>query len=1261
MKTHFTLLKSSLMVLFLGLGLSSWGQETTWIKLANHTDVTETGTYMIVDVNSNHALTSANGTDALPAAVDVTITGDDTITGTISEDLQWTFEASGSGYIIRPVNNQSVSLNSNNSNNGVRVNTGTNNVWELNQTNDEAYKGFINTSYNRYIGVYSNQDWRTYTSIHDNIKNTQIEIFQLVEVPAGDHTITVIQPVGGEITPGTTGVDNGEDMSFTATAESSCYVFSHWVVDGVDAGNTNPYTFTNVTADHEITAVFNATASYEITATAGANGSISPSGAVEVNCGVDQAFTITADSGYAVADVLVNGVSVGAVTTYTFENVTEDQTISATFMEFVGPCGEEDFESVTLPTAYGDGSFSNNDITWTYVRSRDQDTYPINGNGLMLQRASDSYLEATISGGIGTFSFDYRKAYTGGNARQLELLVDGVQVATTDEFGGSSGADATIYNFIYDINTTETVTIRIKNVGSTTSNRQTIIDNISWTCYSAGPPTQVATPTFMVTGEANGVDTYWNTASITLETTTDGATIYYTTDGSEPTTASTVYTTSFDIMATATIKAIAVAADLDDSEVAEKTITITEPASAAIPYEEAFDNTLGDWIAYNAEGTITTWSASTYGATVNGYNNGAADAWLISPKLTSGAASLDLVFDYDSTYGAGDLLVKYSINYTGYGDPSLATWQDLPVITHTNNGSTIVNGSYSETLTTTGDIHLAFVYQQSSDWVRWNIRDLMIDIAPTSAIVWTTDNEWSNVTGPTINDDVVIEGVLFVGTDVSSFEAKSLTLAPTGALLIESENSITVAGAIDNQATAEDFVIEAGGNLIQNDDVPNTGDITVEVKAMTEWFGYNMFSSPVAGQTFEGFSDDNGGEVYTYNYTDEENQGYELVTGSFLQGRGYLFAAPYDGFPQGVLNPFFGEFVGVPHNGAVSVNVAANSFVSLGNPYPSAIDADELLDANSNIGTLYFWTNTHFYDTVTSAYPGNNYATYTLVGGVGTGEQAEAGENETFPTPNGAIQTGQGFIAGIATGGTITFDNTMRFATGGTFYKVMEEDKHRLWLSLADQNNELNQILVGYMEGASQGVDTGIDGPMFGYDGSALYSLIENSDTNYVIQGRYPFATADVVPLGFRAIEGGSYTISLANFDGLFADGQDIYLKDNATQTYHDLKDGAYTFVSEQGVFESRFEVVYQADGGLSTNNPTLDNKWIVYAQDNGFQIETQGFEMKEVVVYDMLGRLIYNNQAAGTSHTISNIANGVLIVKVITTDNQVLTRKTAK
>ena len=70
---------------------------------------------------------------------------------------------------------------------------------------------------------------------------------------------------------------------------------------------------------------------YTITASAGPNGSISPSGSVTVNQGSDKSFTITPDTGYSIDDVLVDGSSVGAVSSYTFTNITQNHTISATF------------------------------------------------------------------------------------------------------------------------------------------------------------------------------------------------------------------------------------------------------------------------------------------------------------------------------------------------------------------------------------------------------------------------------------------------------------------------------------------------------------------------------------------------------------------------------------------------------------------------------------------------------------------------------------------------------------------------------------------------------------------------------------------------------------------------------------------------------------------------------------------------------------------------------------------------------------------
>src|SRR5690606_36256166 len=102
--------------------------------------------------------------------------------------------------------------------------------------------------------------------------------------------------------------------------------------------------------------------------------------------------------------------------------------------------------------------------------------------------------------------------------------------------------------------------------------------------------------------------------------------------------------------------------------------------------------------------------------------------------------------------------------------------------------------------------------------------------------------------------------------------------------------------------------------------------------------------------------------------------------------------------------PYMGTFTGVPFNGNINVGTHANSYTSIGNPYASNIDADLFLATNTGVSTLYFWTNTNPY--VDGAYTGNNYATYTLMGGVGT----SGAENDESNAPDGFVATGQGFI-----------------------------------------------------------------------------------------------------------------------------------------------------------------------------------------------------------------------------------------------------------
>ena len=130
----------------------------------------------------------------------------------------------------------------------------------------------------------------------------------------GDIKLAYVDASGTEITPDTTKVDK---VIIRA--------------GGLTAPNDN---YTVVFADGKLTV--DERPVYTIKATAGSHGSITPSGDVDVLHGGSQTFTIAANSGYAISNVKIDGVSIGAVKSYTFENVTENHTIEVTFMKANG-------------------------------------------------------------------------------------------------------------------------------------------------------------------------------------------------------------------------------------------------------------------------------------------------------------------------------------------------------------------------------------------------------------------------------------------------------------------------------------------------------------------------------------------------------------------------------------------------------------------------------------------------------------------------------------------------------------------------------------------------------------------------------------------------------------------------------------------------------------------------------------------------------------------------------------------------------------
>jgi hypothetical protein len=149
---------------------------------------------------------------------------------------------------------------------------------------------------------------------------------------SGPFTITANAGANGTISPsGAVSVNSGASQTFTITPNSG-FTIAGVTVDGVSVGAVTSYTFSNVTANHTISATFLATGTqFTIAASASNGGSINPTGNVLVNQGSSQTFSITANSGFVIASVTVDGVNQGAVTSFTFANVQSNHTISAAF------------------------------------------------------------------------------------------------------------------------------------------------------------------------------------------------------------------------------------------------------------------------------------------------------------------------------------------------------------------------------------------------------------------------------------------------------------------------------------------------------------------------------------------------------------------------------------------------------------------------------------------------------------------------------------------------------------------------------------------------------------------------------------------------------------------------------------------------------------------------------------------------------------------------------------------------------------------
>ena len=190
--------------------------------------------------------------------------------------------------------------------------------------------------------------------------SANVEVKAIFEKDAPTEFTITFDGNGGTPSVGSRTTTNQKLTSLPSASRSGRYNFDGWYTK--KSGGTEITTDTEFFADTTVYAHWTYTGSgggsgysyYTIKATAGAGGSISPSGNVSVREGRDQTFTITPDKGYAVANVKIDGKSIGAVKSYTFENVRRTHTIEVIFMKANGNPQTGVFVDVATGSYYED-------------------------------------------------------------------------------------------------------------------------------------------------------------------------------------------------------------------------------------------------------------------------------------------------------------------------------------------------------------------------------------------------------------------------------------------------------------------------------------------------------------------------------------------------------------------------------------------------------------------------------------------------------------------------------------------------------------------------------------------------------------------------------------------------------------------------------------------------------------------------------------------------------------------------------------------
>ncbi|AUS05398.1 hypothetical protein [Pseudotamlana carrageenivorans] len=556
---------------------------------------------------------------------------------------------------------------------------------------------------------------------------------------------------------------------------------------------------------------------------------------------------------------------------------------------------------------------------------------------------------------------------------------------------------------------------------------------------------------------------------------------------------------------------------------------------------------------------------------------------------------------------------------------------------------------------------------------------------------------------PKLTNKAIISGNY--STSVASFKCCNLTVNSGITLTVENNTYIEVENDVIINGN---LTVENRGNFVQNDQLgifivnpPGTAILNKESAVKSKWYHYTYWSSPVEetsiDQVFANVDDDRRFYFEAYNFidnngddTDDNGDDWQLAKGSdiMLPGTGYACTSSRSNtFPATDKISFKGSFNTGDVTTAIAVNPQNSGYAwnLIGNPYPSAIDFVAFQQANATVidGAAYFWSQaTEHHESHVgnqqSNFHQNDYATYTI----GSGGAAGASKK----TPGKYISTGQSFFVPGLKNGTVKFTNAMRMADNtsnshffktGNHSKAPEVTANKLWLNLTSDTGIFSQILVAYADGATNKNDG------LAYDAkrlinenytAILYSTIAQDMNKYVVQGKHvkSINEDEIIKLGFSTnLEASmNYELTIDHVEGDFLTSHTVYLVDHLLNISHKLKEpnslngAAYTFTSEIGEFNNRFEVVFK-NHSLTVNKNTANHNFvkITALENNHIQFNiSKKLKIKTITIYDIYGRTLYQLQG---KHNIETYhlpqISPVFIAKVALSNHTTITKKVIK